>query len=232
MKKNTIVLNEAELQNLIKDCVNEVLNEGFFDRLKAGVQGAKSGYSGQKMLDRGTNDFKQNWDRQDLANKANPWASNPENTADMQARDAYKRYKEYQQLAKELSIEDTCIFYGRCEKEKLFAIEAEMDFMVSASLFESFDCAVAEGMMLGKPTVATKSGGVESIVTDENGILVEKGSADELYRGLTTMYQIYENYNPQEISDYANQKFSMDGISRKYVEIYKEIVEDAGVKKK
>ena len=99
MKKNTIVLNEAELQNLIKDCVNEVLNEGFFDRVKAGMQGAKAGYSGQKMLDRGTDDFKQNWDRQDLANKANPWASNPENTADMQARDAYKRYKEYQQLA-------------------------------------------------------------------------------------------------------------------------------------
>ena len=99
MEKNTIVLNEAELQNLIKNCVTEVLNEGFFDRLKAGVQGAKSGYSGQKMLDRGTDDFKQNWDRQDLANKANPWSSNPENTADMQARDAYKRYKEYQQLA-------------------------------------------------------------------------------------------------------------------------------------
>ena len=108
MKKNTIVLNEAELQNLIKDCVNEVLNEGFLDkenikkmanRVKAGWEGAKSGYSGQKMLDRGTDDFKQNWDRQDLANKANPWASNPENTADMQARDAYKRYKEYQQLA-------------------------------------------------------------------------------------------------------------------------------------
>ena len=108
MKKNTIVLNEAELQNLIKDCVNEVLNEGFLDkesikklgdRVKSGWEGAKSGYSGQKMLDRGTDDFKQNWDRQDLANKANPWASNPENTADMQARDAYKRYKEYQQLA-------------------------------------------------------------------------------------------------------------------------------------
>ena len=99
MEKNTIVLNEAELQNLIKNCVTEVLNEGFFDRLKAGVQGAKSGYSGQKMLDRGTDDFKQNWDRQDLANKANPWSSSPENTADMQARDAYKRYKEYQQLA-------------------------------------------------------------------------------------------------------------------------------------
>ena len=108
MKKNTIVLNEAELQNLIKDCVTEVLNEGFLDkenikkltnRVKAGWEGAKSGYSGQKMLDRGTDDFKQNWDRQDLADKANPWSSNPENTADMQARDAYKRYKEYQQLA-------------------------------------------------------------------------------------------------------------------------------------
>lgn len=95
MNKNTIVLNESELQNIIAECVQEAINEGFFDRFKAGWQGAKQGYSGQKMLDRGTDDFKQQWGRDELKQLSNPWSSHPENTAEMQANDAYKKYKYY-----------------------------------------------------------------------------------------------------------------------------------------
>ena len=97
MAKNTITLNEAQLQSLVEECVAEVLNEGLWDQMKAGWQGAKRGFQGQKMLDRGTDDFKQNWDREDLANNANPWSARPENTADMQAKEAYNRYKAAQQ---------------------------------------------------------------------------------------------------------------------------------------
>jgi hypothetical protein len=99
MAKNTITLNEAQLQSLVEECVAEVLNEGLWDQMKAGWQGAKRGFQGQKMLDRGTDDFKQNWDREDLANNSNPWSARPENTADMQAKEAYNRYKAAQQEA-------------------------------------------------------------------------------------------------------------------------------------
>lgn len=99
MSKNTITLSEAQLQSLVEECVAEVLNEGLWDQMKAGWQGAKRGFQGQKMLDRGTDDFKQNWDREDLANNANPWSARPENTADMQAKEAYNRYKAAQQEA-------------------------------------------------------------------------------------------------------------------------------------
>lgn len=99
MTKNTITLTEAQLQEMVENCVTDIINEGFLDNMKSAWQGAKRGYQGQKMLDRGTDDFKQTWDREDLAQQANPWDGKPENTADMQARDAYAKYKEAQQEA-------------------------------------------------------------------------------------------------------------------------------------
>lgn len=74
--------------------------------------------------------------------------------------------------------------------------------------------------------MASKSGGVESIVNDTNGILVEKGSAEEIYRGLIEMYHSYKNYDSEKISDYANKKFAVDSISKKYMEIYKKVLSE------
>ena len=65
-------------------------------------KGAKQGYNSQKMLDRGTDNFKQNLSREDMMNMANPMAARPENTASEQAREAYKQYKAYQQKANEM----------------------------------------------------------------------------------------------------------------------------------
>lgn len=66
MKNKIVKLNETELNQLVEDCVREVLNEGFFDGIKQGYQGAKQGYKSQKMLDRDTDNFKQNLSREDL----------------------------------------------------------------------------------------------------------------------------------------------------------------------
>lgn len=97
-----IKLNEAQLNQLVEECVMEVLNEGFFDKMSSAWNGAKQGYNSQKMLDRGTDNFKQNLSREDMMNMANPMAARPENTASEQAREAYKQYKAYQQKANEM----------------------------------------------------------------------------------------------------------------------------------
>jgi phosphoenolpyruvate carboxylase len=102
MDKKVIKLNESELNQLIEECIQDILNEGFFDKMNAAWKGAKQGYNGQKMLDRGTDNFKQNLDREDMLNMANPMASRPENTASEQAREAYKQYNFYQQKANEM----------------------------------------------------------------------------------------------------------------------------------
>lgn len=102
MNNNMIKLNEAQLQQLIEECVQEVLNEGFFDKMSAAWKGAKQGYNSQKMLDRGTENFKQNLSREDMLNMGNPMVARPENTAAEQARQAYQQYKIYQEKANEM----------------------------------------------------------------------------------------------------------------------------------
>lgn len=105
MAKNTITLTEAQLNRMVEDCVRDIINEGMMDEafgdglknfgrsMKSAFQGAKQGYQGQQMLNRGTDDFKQEWGREELAQNSNPWSSRPENTASMQATEAYKMYK-------------------------------------------------------------------------------------------------------------------------------------------
>ena len=41
--------------------------------------------------------------------------------------------------------------------------------------------------MFGKPVVCTKSGGPESFVTKETGVLVEREDEEALYRGIREM---------------------------------------------
>ena len=130
----------------------------------------------------------------------------------------------FKQMAQKLEITQNCIFYDHCSKEQVYEIVSEMDFMVSSSLFESFGCSIAEGMMMGKPAVATRSGGIESIVNDETGILVEKGSEEELYQGIKTMAENYKKFSSERISYYAHEKFLIGMISRRYMDIYQEIL--------
>lgn len=130
----------------------------------------------------------------------------------------------YKKLSKEFHLEEQCIFYGRCPKGKVYDIVSQVDFMLSASLFESFGCSIAEGMMLGKPAVVTRCGGLESIVNENTGILVEKDDADELYGGIVRMLNHYKEYSPDMLKTYAYNKFSLEHIAQKYINIYKEIL--------
>ena len=132
--------------------------------------------------------------------------------------------QEYEQQAEREGMNAYIRFYGECLHEKVFEIDSEMDFTISASIFESFGCAVAEGMMLGKPCVATKSGGTESIINEDNGLLVEKESTESLYEGIKKMCEIYDRYDSRLISKEAHDKFSIEVITNKYLEIYNDII--------
>ena len=131
--------------------------------------------------------------------------------------------QEFEQTAAKLGVAENCIFHGKADKKKLYEILSQMDFLVSASKFESFGCTIAEAMMLGKPVVSTKSGGPESFVTKETGILVEKEDEEALYRGIREMMAHFREYRSDAIRAYAVKKFDMEKISRKYLDIYRSV---------
>ena len=100
----------------------------------------------------------------------------------------------------------------------------QMDFTVSASLFESAGVAVQESMLLGKPVVVTTSGGANSLVTEEAAIVVEKGSTEALVKGIEEMSQKLTQFDCEKIRAYALSQFEIDQVSQKYMEVYTSLI--------
>ena len=134
----------------------------------------------------------------------------------------YEKY--FYEMAGSLNISEYVIFHGDCEKHKVYEIVNQMDFLVSASLVESFGCSMAEALMLGKPVLATKCGGPEGFVNGKVGILVDKGSTQALYEGMLEMLRKKDRFQEKEIRNYARVCFDNSIICDRYVEVYRDII--------
>lgn len=132
-------------------------------------------------------------------------------------------FEYYVNLAKELDIEDVCIFYGNCSKEKVYSIVSQMDFNISASLFECSGVSVEEALLLGKPMLVTRSGGANSLVTEDVALVVDKGSTDALVEGIRQMAEKLPAFDSAKIRAYAEENFEIDHVSRQYMALYQAV---------
>lgn len=128
-------------------------------------------------------------------------------------------------MARELGISDDCVFYGNCTKQKVYSIVSQMDFNISASLYECSGVSVEEALLLGKPMLVTRSGGANSLVTDAVAIVVDRGSIDALAEGIREMVRRLDSFDPEEIKAYAFQNFEIDQVSRQYMRLYEKLLE-------
>lgn len=95
-------------------------------------------------------------------------------------------------LRKELALDDCVEFCGRIPAEHRDAFFSGKSAFVCSSLTETFSIVVIEAFASGLPVVATKCGGPEDLINDNNGYLVDKGDPDALAAG---MLQMIENRN-------------------------------------
>lgn len=132
----------------------------------------------------------------------------------------------YKKMAMDMDLKDNCIFYGNCERQKVYSIIKQMDFSISASIFECSGVSVQEAMLLGKPLVVTKSGGADSLVNEETAIVVERESVEALANGIEKMLSQKSLYKPAKIRQYALENFEIDEVSKRYMNLYKEVLEE------
>ena len=130
----------------------------------------------------------------------------------------------YKNMAKELGIDSRVIFYGQCDRKKVYSIMRQMDFSISASEFECSGVSVQEAMLQGNPMLVTRSGGANSLVTDETAIVVDRKSVDALVQGMKDMIERAGSFDRQVIRDYAEENFEIDNVSKRYMELYKSIL--------
>src|SRR6185437_5793139 len=112
-----------------------------------------------------------------------------------------------EQIRIDLDLQDCVAFAGNLPKEAIKENLDLSDALVVSSLEETFGVAVIEALSRGCPVIATKSGGPEFILTDEFGILIERGNQDELSNALKRMVSERTSFSRTGMRDFAISKF-------------------------
>lgn len=127
-------------------------------------------------------------------------------------------------LARELGIEGKVEFLGALSRRQVVAELASCDAFVLPSHFETFGVVLIEALAMGRPVLATKCGGPESVVNNQVGSLVEPGDLDELSEALKLMRQAANRYCASELREYVRSSFGPEVIARRIVGVYQEVL--------
>lgn len=132
----------------------------------------------------------------------------------------------YKAIAKELSIEKICKFYGTVPKEEVPEIIRQNDFLVVSSLKETFGSVIIEAMAEGKPVLATTCGGPQEFINEDTGMLVKPGSSEELEKGMERMIENLDKFDSENIRQYIRDNYSYEAIGNTLEGIYGKILNE------
>ena len=88
---------------------------------------------------------------------------------------------EYEALCVDLAIDDRVAFHGAANPDTLRAFYQHALALVVPSRFDSFPTVIVEALACGTPVIASKVGGIPTVVRHEgNGLLVEPGRVEDI----------------------------------------------------
>lgn len=128
------------------------------------------------------------------------------------------------ELARALKIEEQVVFLGQLTREEVKEEVSSADAFVLSSKYETFGVVLIEALALGKPVIATKCGGPESIVTPEVGYLVENNSEEELSKAMLELIANKSKFNPEKIRTYCLDNFSEKAVVAKLGKVYESVL--------
>jgi glycosyltransferase involved in cell wall biosynthesis len=127
-------------------------------------------------------------------------------------------------LISDLNLIDNVNFVGKINDEKLMDEYSNASIYISPAYEESEGITILEAMATGTPVIATRSGGSESIITnDVDGLLVERGNSEELaFKILICGDALKEQLG--EAGKMTAIKYLPDNIARKYMDVYERLL--------
>ncbi len=118
-------------------------------------------------------------------------------------------------------LEKGIFFCGYKTKEELLLEYNYSNVYVSSSRMETFGMTIIEAMSCGLPVVATKSGGPQDIVNNENGYLAELNNAISLQSKMQKMLDNYSNFDSEKIRQNVINKYSKELVVNQIEKVLK-----------
>lgn len=133
-------------------------------------------------------------------------------------------------LTRELNIEKNVIWYGSQNAEQIAEHLSKSTIFVLPTFIDNSPNSLAEAMAVGTPSIASRVGGVPSMINDGvDGILVEVGDAEELANKIIVLLQNKEMLT--EISKNAKatalKRNLPEQVCKIVLNVYKEIINNS-----
>lgn len=130
----------------------------------------------------------------------------------------------YQAKAKGLGIADRVLWLGAVSRDQAPILFRDCHIFVLPSRHETFGVVYAEAIACGKPIIATRCGGPESIVNEENGQLVDVADVTGLAHAMHSMANDWHNYKPDRIRVSFEQRFSRQAVVKQLLGLYQQVL--------
>ncbi len=127
-------------------------------------------------------------------------------------------------MAQRLGVADRVQWLGPLLPQDVPAQMAACNALVLASRHETFGVVVAEAHMSGRPVLATRCGGPESLVNAGNGILVRAGDTTPLLEGLRAMFERASRFDTRAIHEEALERYSRAAVADQQAAIYQRVL--------
>lgn len=127
-------------------------------------------------------------------------------------------------LAHALGIAEQVVWLGPLSRQDVSAQMRAADAFVLPSRLETFGVVVAESLASGLPVIATRSGGPECIVGENDGVLVDVGDVSALGEAMLRMRASAADYDAAEIRRRCEERFGEAALVSTLGDVYSRVV--------
>lgn len=134
--------------------------------------------------------------------------------------------EELELLASNLGISDRVIFLGRLSRDEMQKEMQEANCKVLPSRYEAFGVVLIEAMATGLPLIAIRSGGPDSIVTPDNGLLIERENSDDLAEAMQEMMANIKAYSAKKIRAQCLKRYGDSSVMEQYNQLFLHLLKE------
>jgi L-malate glycosyltransferase len=120
-------------------------------------------------------------------------------------------------------LTDRVHLMGRCSREVIAERMKGAACFALLSTSETFGVACIEALAMGLPVIATRSGGPEDYITEENGILVDVDDEESIVCAMKSVYDHHTGFDGKRISTTTIRRFSPEIIARSLTRLYESV---------
>jgi glycosyltransferase involved in cell wall biosynthesis len=128
--------------------------------------------------------------------------------------------------ASEAGVSDVINFLGRISREEM---QKEMQMaacFVLPTRYEAFGAVLIEAMATGLPVIATRSGGPDTIVNSDNGILIDTENAEQLAIAMEDMMLRINELSEQKIREQTMDRYGQNSVMKQYNKLFLQLLKE------